>query len=874
MIKNISYFYLHYILKNPLYAIMFLLIILAGMMTFASNFKLDASADSLILENDKDLVKYRNTISKYDTKEFIVMTYTPNDGKIFDDNNLLLIKKLKNQLTKIDGIESVLSIIDVPLVESSELPLAEMIDNVPTLLSEGTDIIKAEKEILTSPIYKNLIISDDGRTTALQINIKPNAELIALTVTKLKLNEKLFSQTITYEENLLLNNVKNKYTQLKLIHNENIHNLLADVRSIQNSFQESSGVELRIGGIPMIADDMISYVKNDLINFGLGVFIFIIFTLIIIFRKLKWVILPILSCIYAVSIMIGLLGMIDWEVTVISSNFISLMLILTLSMNIHLIVRYRQLSSLMSNQYLIVCETTKQMVWPCLYTALTTIVAFASLVFSDIKPVIDFGYMMTFGLVVTFITSFILLPSILCLLSKDEHFTENKTDSFLFTKLLADLTLSKGKAITIITSLALIATIYGISQLKVENSFINYFKSNTEIYKGMKQIDDKLGGTTPLDIIIKFEDEKDTADDYDDDFGDGLLEDDTEVDLESQWFTTDKINKIKKVHDYLDSLPEIGKVLSLASTIRVAEKLNDNKELDSLEMALLYKRAPDKVKNIAVNPYISIKDNEARISIRVLDSKPELRRNELINKINYDIKNKLGFDSESYFLTGVLVLYNNMLQSLFDSQILSLGFVMIGIGLMFMILFKSILLSFIGIVPNLLAATFVLGLMGLINLPLDMMTITIAAIAIGIAVDNSIHYIYRFREEYNLCHDYKESLYKSHNSIGRAIFFTSITIIFGFSILILSNFIPTIIFGLLTGLAMFIALLAVLTLLPKLIIFMGFVLIFVALIVNQVRGALLPAAILLLLYLLGKLIGAHGFNPSYNPGYRPYQHDL
>ena len=819
MIKNISYFYLHYILKNPLYAIMFLLIILAGMMTFASNFKLDASADSLILENDKDLVKYRNTISKYDTKEFIVMTYTPNDGKIFDDNNLLLIKKLKNQLTKIDGIESVLSIIDVPLVESSELPLAEMIDNVPTLLSEGTDIIKAEKEILTSPIYKNLIISDDGRTTALQINIKPNAELIALTVTKSKLNEKLFSQTITYEENLLLNNVKNKYTQLKLIHNENIHNLLADVRSIQNNFQESSGVELRIGGIPMIADDMISYVKNDLINFGLGVFIFIIFTLIIIFRKLKWVILPILSCIYAVSIMIGLLGMIDWEVTVISSNFISLMLILTLSMNIHLIVRYRQLSSLMSNQYLIVCETTKQMVWPCLYTALTTIVAFASLVFSDIKPVIDFGYMMTFGLVVTFITSFILLPSILCLLSKDEHFTENKTDSFLFTKLLADLTLSKGKAITIITSLALIATIYGISQLKVENSFINYFKSNTEIYKGMKQIDDKLGGTTPLDIIIKFEDEKDTADDYDDDFGDGLLEDDTQVDLESQWFTTDKINKIKKVHDYLDSLPEIGKVLSLASTIRVAEKLNDNKELDSLEMALLYKRAPDKVKNIAVNPYISIKDNEARISIRVLDSKPELRRNELINKINYDIKNKLGFDSESYFLTGVLVLYNNMLQSLFDSQILSLGFVMIGIGLMFMILFKSILLSFIGIVPNLLAATFVLGLMGLINLPLDMMTITIAAIAIGIAVDNSIHYIYRFREEYNLCHDYKESLYKSHNSIGRAIFFTSITIIFGFSILILSNFIPTIIFGLLTGLAMFIALLAVLTLLPKLIIF-------------------------------------------------------
>ena len=275
---------------------------------------------------------------------------------------------------------------------------------------------------------------------------------------------------------------------------------------------------------------------------------------------------------------------------------------------------------------------------------------------------------------------------------------------------------------------------------------------------------------------------------------------------------------IKKVHDYLDSLPEIGKVLSLASTIRVAEQLNEGEELDSLEMALLYKRAPTEVKNLAVSPYISINKNQARISVRVLDSKKNLRRNELIKRIEFDIENKLGFEKDSFYLTGVLILYNNMLQSLFNSQILSLGFVMMGITLMFLVLFKSIGLSLIGIVPNLLAATFVLGLMGLINLPLDMMTITIAAIAIGIAVDNSIHYIYRFREEYNITKDYRTALYNSHDSIGRAIFFTSITIIFGFSILVLSNFIPTIIFGLLTGLAMLIALLAVLTLLPKLII--------------------------------------------------------
>jgi predicted RND superfamily exporter protein len=688
-----------------------------------------------------------------------------------------------------------------------------MANNVPTIFSDGIDIVKAEHEILTSPIYKDLIISSDGETTAIQINLEKNDTLISLNNQKRELTDKKKYHNISSEELTKLEEVTKSYIKTKEVHGQEVHDLLKSVRLIQNQFSEENNVELRMGGIPMIADDMIIYVKNDLINFGLGVFFFIVVTLIIIFREFRWVMLPIVSCIYAVLFMIGLLGLLNWQVTVISSNFISLMLILTLSMNIHLIVRYRQLSSSCVNQYDAISMTTCQMVRPCLYTALTTIVAFASLIFSDIKPVIDFGYMMTFGLIVTFVASFILLPSILLLLKKVESH-EHDNSQFWFTKLLANLTINKGKYIILITITILLSTIYGISQLRVENSFINYFKSNTEIYKGMKQIDEKLGGTTPLDIIIKFEDPSQVSDD--DEFGDGLLDDDS--DIESQWFTIKKINKIKKVHDYLDSLPEIGKVLSLASTIRVAEQLNEDKELNSMEMALLYKRVPVEVKNMAVNPYISIESNEARISARILDSKADLRRNDLINKIQYDMEKKLDFKKESYFLTGILILYNNMLQSLFDSQILSLGFVMVGIFLMFMVLFKSVMLSIIGIIPNLLAATFVLGLMGLINLPLDMMTITIAAIAIGIAVDNSIHYIYRFREEYESTKDYELSLYKSHDSIGRAIFFTSITIIFGFSILVLSNFVPTIIFGLLTGLAMLIALLAVLTLLPKLLI--------------------------------------------------------
>ena len=815
MIKKFSYIYLQYILNYPKHVIVLMLLVLGIMITNIPNFKLDASADSLILENDKDLAKYRNIIQDYGTNDFIVMTLSPNNGDIFDEENISIIKSLKNRILSIGNVESVISLIDVPLVESSDTPLIEMINNVPTLLSNNTDKIKAKKEILDSPIYKNLIISEDGTTTALQINLSSNPELLELNKIKASLVSKKINGDITSLELMRLETIKSEYETIKSLYDKQIHNLLKQARDVQKEFMEKYDIELRMGGIPMIADDMILYVKNDLINFGLGVFIFIVLTLIVIFRSIKWVVLPVLSCIYAVIFMIGLLGLLNWEVTVISSNFISLMLILTLSMNIHLIVRYRQISSEASKQVEAVYETTKQMVWPCLYTALTTIVAFASLVLSDIKPVIDFGYMMTLGLIVTFVTTFFLFPSILCLLKKNNK-NISKTTAFAFTKFLADITVKKGSSITTISFFILILTIYGISQLKVENSFINYFKTNTEIYKGMKKIDDKLGGTTPLEIIIQFQ-EDGISDDVSDDYDLDLL-DEEEADVSQQWFTKNKINKIKKVHDYLDSLSETGKVLSLASTVRVAEKLNEDKELDSLELALLYKRVPKSVKDVAINPYVSFERNQARINVRILDSNPDLRRDNLIHKIEDDMLNKLGFNRDSFYLTGVLVLYNNMLQSLFNSQILSMGFVMIGITVMFLILFKSLSLAVIGIIPNLLAAGFVLGLMGLIKLPLDMMTITIAAIAIGIAVDNSIHYIYRFREEYNKTKNYSESVYRSHDSIGRAIFFTGVTIIFGFSILVLSNFIPTIIFGLLTGLAMFIALVAVLTLLPKLLI--------------------------------------------------------
>ena len=461
-------------------------------------------------------------------------------------------------------------------------------------------------------------------------------------------------------------------------------------------------------------------------------------------------------------------------------------------------------------------EASKKMMLPILYTVLTTICAFLSLVFSGIKPIIDFGWMMTLGLIVSLLVTFLLLPSLINLLSSEEEIGIKDTEKSLITSILASFTKNNKILIFGSTLLIIIFSIVGIFRLEVENSFINYFDKETEIYKGMKKIDDDLGGTTPLNIILKFpvksKDNQKESDEFDE-----WEEEDSNEEKAKYWFTRDKMDKIIKVHDYLDSLPEVGKVLSFGSILRVAESLN-NKELQSLEIAVLYSKIPETIKKEIVSPYISVEKDEARISLRIKDSLKDLRRNELINKINTELNVKLGLQKSEYKLAGVLILFNNLLQSLFKSQILTLGIVMLGIFLMFFILFRNIILSLIGVVPNFIAAFFILGIIGLLGIPLDMMTITIAAITIGIAVDNSIHYIYRYREEFKKINNYNKTLDRCHNTVGVAILNTSITIVFGFSILVLSNFIPTIYFGIFTGIAMLLAMISVLTLLPKLIL--------------------------------------------------------
>ena len=811
-----SYIYKKIVIDFSKITLLFLTILIVLSLYQSKNFNLDASSDALLLEGDPDLKYLREVNEDYGSKDFLFLTYTPVSS-FTNKETILNLQLLKSKIEKLSWVDSVITIIDVPLLKSTDEGLIDRLKNFKTLAYPEIDRQRGFEEIMDSPIYKNYVISEDGKTSAIIVYLKKDERLAEY----IKVKEKYYNQQreigFTKEEKGNYKKFLKEYEDYKNLYNTRNHQNITEIRDVISKYGENAKIHL--GGIPMIADDMMSFIKSDIIVFGIGVFIFIILTLWFIFRNLKWVIAPLLGCASSVIIMIGLLGLIGWKVTVISSNFIALMLILNMAMNIHLTVRYLQLKKEFPQieREQIIFEASKKMILPILYTVLTTICAFLSLVFSGIKPIIDFGWMMTLGLSVSILVTFLLIPSLINLITSENEVNIRDTEKSLITSSLGSFTKNNEILIFGSTIVILVFSIVGIFKLEVENSFINYFDKETEIYKGMKKIDEELGGTTPLNIILKFPSQSNKISKEEDEFDEWEEDNNSEKDKAKYWFTRDKMDKIIKVHNYLDSLPEIGKVLSFGSILRVAEDLN-KKELQSLEIAVLYSKIPESIKTEIISPYISVQKDEARIVVRVKDSMENLRRNDLINKINFELNSKLGLKQDEYKLSGVLILFNNLLQSLFKSQILTLGVVLFGIFLMFFILFRNTTISFIGIVPNFIAAFFILGIIGLAEIPLDMMTITIAAITIGIAVDNSIHYIYRFKEEFKKIKNYNKTLDRCHSTVGIAILNTSITIVFGFSILVLSNFIPTIYFGVFTGLAMLLAMISVLTLLPKLII--------------------------------------------------------
>ena len=800
------------LLEKPKFILFLIVLVFSFSVYNAKNFQLDASADSLLLENDPDLNYLRSVNERYSSEDFFVITYSPK--KKINNETIQELKKFVNEIDNIQWVSKTISILNAPLFESSDQPLIEKINNIQYITTPGIEINRALNELRNSPVYKRLIINDDATTFGIVAYIKDNKKyLSALEINKnfldKKKNKKLSDKDFKeFEKHKLV------LEQLKREQNKNLELYNIEIRSHISKYKNIADINL--SGIPMIADDLISFVKKDITVFGSGVFVFIIITLWFIFRDIRWVIFPLLSCFLSISIMVGMLGYLNWKVTVISSNFISLMLILTMEINIHYVERYKQLQAELpkKKENFLTYLTTTKILTPILYAVLTTALAFLSFIFCDIKPVIDFGLMMTLGLFISLFVSMILLPYLI-IKFKPKASPVHKSKESKIAKFFETIAINQKFLVLTFSSIIFILSIYGMTRLKVENSFINYFDKNTEIYKGMKLIDEKLGGTTPLDIILKFKESESKSTFADDEFFQGSSSDEYK---DSYWFTNFRINNIVNVHKYLETLPEIGKVLSFYSVLQLGEKLNDNKKLGPLEMAILHSKLPEDIKKNIITPYISIDDNEARISLRIIDSNPELNRKELLIKIQKDLEEKLQLKKEEFKITGILVIFNNLLQSLFDSQIKTLGITFAGIFLLLLILFKSFWWSVVAAIPNFTAALFILGSLGLFNIPLDMMTITIASISVGIAIDNSIHYIYRFREEFKINKNYNRTIQICHRTVGKAIVNASLTIVFGFSILILSNFIPSIYFGIFTGLAMLTAMTLVLTLMPQLIL--------------------------------------------------------
>lgn len=783
----------------------FLLCLLA--ISYWPRFTFEASSDTLVVEGDPDLAYYRKIEERFHGEESLFLTYTPKESPLFSAQPLAQIRLIQNQLKALENVASVFSILDVPLLKNNVTSLRESAQGQVTLERPGIDLDLAREELSNSPFYADLLVSRDAMTTALRVNLAFDTPLEDLRKQRDELRLSNRTSGAEYAD------IEARYAAAKLSYAQQRSTLISRIRAVRDA--HTGNAQLFLGGVPMIAADMISFIENDVLVFGVLVALIIILTLYLFFRRARWVLLPLFSSAISIVFLVGWLGFIRQPITVVSSNALSLLAIISLSFSLHLIVCYCELfgRNPAADHVQLVKETMRSKFAPSLYTALTTIVAFASLATSDILPVEDFGWMMCVGILFSFFVTFTFFPALLLIFPKGQA-RASIEQPLAINQFLGKISSDRAPRILVASALLTLIAVMGLSLLSMDNRFIDYFKADTEIRAGMQYIDEHLGGTVPFDVIVRFEPYEAQLLDEDDDF---YVEGEEEEYPEKYWFTPAKVKAIRQFHQYLEELPQTGKVLSLASLEEIGREHNNGKPLDSVQLMLALSALSEDIRKEVIEPYAQPETGEARISVRVKESGPMFSRDQLISEI-LAYGQSLGFSAQEVHVTGMMVLFNNMLKQLYTSQTSTFVYVLLATFIMFALLLRSFLLAILGLLPNILSAAMVIAFMGYAGIPLDMMTITIAAISIGIGVDDAIHYLYRFSEEYQECGDVREAVRRSHASIGRAMYFTSITVIAGFSILGFSNFVPTIYFGLLTALAMLFAMLANLTILPALLV--------------------------------------------------------
>ncbi len=804
-------------LKHPKAILMALLVLLFAAAHFSKDFYYDASADTLVAEDDPELAYYREIVDEVGDETALILTFAPKSGTLFSAESVELLQRFEHDIEQVPGVHEVTTLLDAPLLKSPPVPLAEMATNFRTLLSDDVDFTAAQSELTSSPLFSNLLISEDGKSTAIRVRFAGNPALDKLFKERqtLRLNKNKTAEQVEH-----LKDVEAAYLDVYKRFLEHREEAIQNVKNVRDGYTEHAVIYL--GGLPLIASDMISYVQTDIMFFGTGTLLLMMFTLFMFYRKLRWVVIPMAITVVTAMFSIGILGALEKPVTVVSSNFISILVILSVSIAVHLINKYRETLEQhpeLTNREL-VHKTFQDKFAPCFYTTLTTMVGFASLATSTIVPVKDFGLIMCMGVWVAFIVAYTLMPAILLLLPKEKLTETTRDNNTPMIRYAYRLAAKKTRYVLWGVVVIILVTLFGLNKLSLENRFLDYFGGETEIYKGLAFIDENLGGTVPMDVIVSFPpyevEEVDEEDEFFDDFG---TTDEADTYPERYWFTPDKIDRVREIEDYLNSRPEIGKVISLATLEVMARDFNGGQPLGAVEMVAVLGSAPKELRNDFIAPYASPFNGYMRISTRIKETYGKFSRDEMIQEIENHAINELGFDEGQVRITGMNVLFNGMLKKLFESQASTLGFVIGATFLMFTILLRCYKMALIGIFPNVIAAFMILGFMGLAGIPLDMMTITIASIVIGIGVDDAIHYLYHFRENLEKSRgDVDFAVRHSHRFIGRALYMTSVTVMIGFSILCASQFVPTVYFGLLAALAMALALFANLTILPALLI--------------------------------------------------------
>ncbi|WP_340677132.1 efflux RND transporter permease subunit [Paraglaciecola sp.] len=771
----------------------FFIVITGVLAWFVQDFRIDASAETLLVKNNKLYIESQVINQRFSPQEFVLVAYQPKQAELFSEETFAVLGELSKKFASIERVEALTSILNVPLLSKAGSLDSELNPDDWTWEKQGYSPQEMRQIFKKHPLYTDLLVNDKMDATAIQIVFKSDPALTKITDQITDLQQKVLSDEFSDEDQKRVDELRRQADPLEQKLSKQRQREIEEIYQIIAPYQANANIYL--GGAHVLGFQLIDIIEHDLVLFGSAIGVAICVLLFFIFRQFRWVFIPIICCTVSVVWTIGLFGLLDLRTTVISSNFVALQLILTLAIVIHLLVEYRQISedNPQDSQTTLVQKTFLHKLSPCFYAGITTCVGFGSLLFSGIQPVVSFGWMMMVAMTISILVSLILFPAIVCLLARKDKTLGHKVSNGLIA-VLQNLSLTRSSWIFAASGIVLVLSIVGLLKVNVENSFINYFASDTRVFKELSFIDQQFGGSTQLDVIYDIP----------------LQQRDKDLVL-----TAESLQSLQKVQFVMSQFEAMGNVTSVVNFTELAKIINDGKPLTEYELTVIYRLVDKSLTQKLLGSYFAPEYNQLRISSRIKDTTEGLNRAEFIQTLQSDIEG-VSVVAHSFTMGNLFVLYQDILQRLFSSQILTMGIVYMALFVVLLGIFRSFKIALIAIIPNIISTLVVLGTMGWFNIPLDLMTITIAAIAMGIAVDDTIHFVHRFTEESSSLSS-TEAVKATYGSIGFALLYTSFIITLGFSLLSFSDFVPSVMFGLLTGLAMLVALLTDLTLLPAML---------------------------------------------------------